>query len=56
MRQQQKKLLKDYIEGEMVPLKFSSTAANGYNMKPVPFVKVNNLCDMIFDYLDRLQQ
>ena len=59
MHKQQKELIKDYGSGEMVPLQFPSTAANavnGFVMRHVPFVKVNNLCAMIFDCLDRLKE
>ena len=55
MRKQQKELFKDYINKELVPLQFPSTAANavnGFFMRYVHFVKVNNLCAMIFNYLD----
>ena len=59
MRQSQKDLLKEYIAGEMVQLKFPSSRADaidGYIFQEAPFVKVNDLCAMIFDYLDRLEQ
>ncbi len=57
MRRSQKELLKNYVEGEMVALQFSSSKADaidGYILQDAPFVRVNDICAMIFDYLDRL--
>ena len=57
MRKQQNELLKDYIQGTMVPLKFSSCKADaieGYETRPAPFIRVNNISAMVLDYLDRL--
>ena len=57
MRRSQKELLKNYVEGEMVALQFSSSKADaiaGYILQDAPFVRINDVCTMTFDYLDRL--
>ncbi|XP_038063035.1 uncharacterized protein LOC119733726 [Patiria miniata] len=59
MRNQQKELLKDYLEGEMVELMFPSTKADatqGFEMRMVPYASINDLGKMVFDYLDRLDE
>lgn len=56
MRKQQTALLKDNIEGQMIPLLFKSSGAKGLDgmeTRKVPCVVVRDIKSMIFDYLDR---
>ena len=56
MRERQGILLKDNLEGTLVPLVFNSAGANGRDgmeTKDVPCVIVKNLSSMVLDYLDR---
>ncbi|XP_038062352.1 uncharacterized protein LOC119733624 [Patiria miniata] len=59
MRTQQKRLLKDYLEGELVELMFPSAksdGSHGFEGRMVPYVTVNNLSMMVLDYLDGLEE
>ena len=59
MRKREEILLKDNLEGALVPMVFNSTSANGQGGKEtrdVPCVVVKNLSSMVLDYLDRHEQ
>ncbi len=56
MRKRENSLLKNTLNGKLVPLVFNSDGANGFNgveTRDVPCVSVTNLSSLILDYLDR---